>query len=78
MKNCRKKDKEKTAKDGPLRWELRKQYPEYNIEQCNIVIDVLGGWSKELEVTIKMLVGVRAKDVLRRRQKATISYALSS
>ena len=63
VKNRRKKDKEKTAKDGPQRWELRKQYPGYNIEQCNIVIDVLGGWSNELELTIKKLVGVRAKDV---------------
>ena len=43
MENRGKKDKEKTAKDGPLQWKLRKQYPGYNIEQCNIVIDVLGG-----------------------------------
>ena len=63
VENRRKKDMEKTAKDGPLRWELRNQYPGYNIEQCNIVIDVLGGWSKELELTIKKLVGVRTKDV---------------
>ena len=78
VENRRKKDKEKTAKDGPLRWELRKHYPGYNIEQCNIVIDELGGWSEELEFTIKRHVGVRAKEVLRRMQKATISYARSS
>ena len=41
VENPGKKDEEKTIKDGPLRWELRKQYPGYNIDQCNIVIDVL-------------------------------------
>ena len=41
VENPRKKDEEKTIKYRPLRWELRKQYPGYNIDQCNIVIDVL-------------------------------------
>ena len=41
MENSAKKDEEKAIKYGPLRWELRKQYPGYNIDQCNIVIDVL-------------------------------------
>ena len=41
VENPGKKDEEKTIKDGPLRWELRKQYTGYNIDQCNIVIDVL-------------------------------------
>ena len=41
MENSAKKDEEKTIKYGPLRWELRKQYPGHNIDQCNIVIDVL-------------------------------------
>ena len=34
---------EKTVKYGPLRFELKKQYPGYDVEQCSIIIDVLGG-----------------------------------
>ena len=42
----------------PLRWELKQQYPGYDVKQFNIhvVIDVLGGWSVDLEETIKELV----------------------
>ena len=78
LANCRKKEMEKTEKYAPLRWELRKQYPGYVVEQRNIciVIDVLGGWSKDLEKTIKKLVGTREKEVLRRMQKAIISSSL--
>ena len=32
-----------------LRFELKKRYPGYDVEQCNIIIDVLGGWSREDE-----------------------------
>ena len=38
-----KKSEEKTVKYGPMRFELKKQYPGYDVEQCNIIIDVLGG-----------------------------------
>ena len=68
----RKKEREKTEKYAPLRWEVRKQYPGYVVEQCNVVIDVLGDCSKDLEKTIKKLVGTRGKEVLRRMQKAII------
>ena len=34
-------------KYGPLRWEL------------NIIIDVLGGWSEETEISVQSLVGER-------------------
>ena len=73
LDNCRKKEREKTEKYAPLRWELRKQYPGYVVEQCNVVIDVLGGWSKDLEKTIKKLVGARGKEVLRRMQKVRLT-----
>ena len=36
-----KKSEEKTVKYGPLRFELKTQYPGYDVEQCNIIIDVL-------------------------------------
>ena len=33
---------------GPLRWELKQQFPGYDIRQYNIIINVLGGWSTEV------------------------------
>ena len=40
--NRGKKDEEKTAKYGPLRWELKERYPDYKIEQTNAIMDVFG------------------------------------
>ena len=60
------KEAEKPAKYGPLRWELKQQYPGYEVKQFNVIIDVLGGWSVELEETMKELVGQRSRSVLRR------------
>ena len=77
VENCGTKFQEKTAKYGSLRWKLKRQYPSYDIEQCNSVIDVLGGWSNKLESFMKKLVGAREKDVLRRMQKAIISCSLN-
>ena len=42
--NREKKQEEKTIKYGPLRWELKQQFPGYDIRQYNIIIDVLGGY----------------------------------
>ena len=35
-------------KYGPLTWKLKQHYQGYTVEQYNIIIDVLGGWSKDL------------------------------
>ena len=51
------KHPEKTTKYGPLRWELKQQYPGYEVKQFNIIIDVLGGWSVDVEETMKPLPG---------------------
>ena len=59
--NRKKKAEEKTTKYGALLLEIKQQYPGYKVEQCNIIIDVLGGWSKELEHTMKKLVGTKSK-----------------
>ena len=56
MENRAIKDAEKTAKYGPLRWELKQQLSGYEVKQFNIIIDVLGGWCVDLEVTVKDLV----------------------
>ena len=47
-----KKSEEKTMKYGPLRWELKEQYKGYEVHQYNIIMDVLGGWSKERESSV--------------------------
>ena len=51
------KDFEKTMKYSQLRLELTNRYPEYKVNQYNIIMDVLGGCSKEVEQNIKGLVG---------------------
>ena len=37
-------------KYAPLRWELKQNYPGYDISQYNIIVDILGGWSTDMEV----------------------------
>ncbi|CAH3173623.1 unnamed protein product, partial [Porites evermanni] len=44
-----KKDEEKTLKYGPMMWELKQRYNGYRVEQYNVIIDVLGGYSKHLK-----------------------------
>ena len=71
------KDTEKTEKYEPLRWELTRQYPGYKIVQVNVIMDVLGGWSKELDVEMNKIFGARSSDVLKRMQKAVLSSSLN-
>ena len=66
MDNRTAKDEEKTTKYAALRWELKQQYPGYEVKQYNVIIDVLGGWSEDLEAKMKELVGERTKHVLKR------------
>ena len=75
--NRTKKTAEKTLKYGPLRWELKQQYQGYEVRQYNIIMDVLGGWSRDLDVTMKELVGSRSKRVLQNMQKAVLSGSLN-
>ena len=74
-----KKSEEKTAKYGPLRFELKKQYPGYDVEQCNIIIiiDVLGVWSRDLDLTMRKPFCSRSYDALRKMQRATILSSLN-
>ena len=57
MENRESKDFEKTTKQSQLRLELTNRYPEYKVNQYNIIMDVLGGCSKEVKQNIKELVG---------------------
>ena len=61
-------------KNGPLRWELKEQYKGYDVHQYNIIMDVLGGWSKETEISVQSLVGRKTTQVL---QEAVLSATLN-
>ena len=71
------KSYEKTKKYAPLRVELKKQFQAFKVKQFNIIIDVLGGYSKDLESTIRTLKGSRSKQVLLKTQKAALSSSLN-
>ena len=77
ISNREKKSKEKTMKYGPLRWELKEQYKGYEVHQYNIVMDALGGWSKETEISVRSLVGRKTTHVLEKMQKAVLSATLN-
>ena len=77
MSNRGKKTSEKTMKYVPLRWEMNQRYLGYGMAQYNIIIDVLGEWSKDLNDTLQKFVGSRDKDVLRKMQKACPSGTLN-
>ena len=47
--------------------------PGYEINPCNIILDVLGGQSRDLDATLQKLVGRKAKGVLKKMQKACLS-----
>ena len=53
------------------------RYPEYKVNQYNIIMDVLGGCSKEVEKNIKELVGDKCESIMRQMQKAILSSSLN-
>ena len=72
-----KKDEEKTLKHGSMMWELKQRCNGYRVEQYKVIIDVLGGYSKHLEKSVRKLLGARALCVLERMQKSIISNTLN-
>ena len=72
-----KKQEEKTIKYGPLRWELKRQFPGYDIGQYNIIIDDLGDWSTKGEEAMRELFGAQGGEILLRMQRAVISDTLN-
>ena len=60
-----------------MMWELKQRYNGYRVEQYNVIIDVLGGYSKHLEKSVRKLLGARARSVLERMQKSVISNTLN-
>ena len=49
----------------------------YEISQYNIIVDILGGWSTDMEVDVKEVVGRRQRDVLKKMQRACLSIILN-
>ena len=76
LENRESKDFEKTTKYSQLRLELTNQYPECKVDQYNMIIDVLGGCSKEVEQNVKELVGDKCQSIIRQVQKAILSGSL--
>ena len=66
ISNREKKSEEKTMRYGSLRRKLKEQYKGYEVQQHNIIMDVLGGWSKETESSVRSLVGQKTTKVLER------------
>ena len=77
ISNREKKSEDKTTKYGPLRWEQKEQYKGYEVHQYNIIMDVLGGWSDETEISVRSLVGRKTTLVLEKMQKAVLSATLN-
>ena len=59
-----------------MRLELKTQFKGFKIRQHYIILDVLGGYSKELQGTVRQLVGARSKDVLLKTQRSIPSNSL--
>ena len=75
--NRKKKQEEKTIRYGPLRWEIKQQFPGYDIRQYNIIVDVLGGQSTEVDEAMRELFVARGGKILLRMQRAVISHTLN-
>lgn len=74
--NREKKSTEKTSKYGPLRWELQMRYPGHCIKQYNIVIEVPGGYSRDVNKALRDIVEEASSKVARRMQKSVITSTL--
>ena len=64
-------------KYGLYSWELKQKYQGYEVKQYNIIMDVLGGWCRDLEAKLKKLVGSKSEGVLHNMQKAVLSGTLN-
>ena len=52
------------------------RYPGYCVKQYNIVMDVLGGYSRDVSQALRDLVGEASSKVARRMQKSVITSTL--
>ena len=75
LENRESKDFEKTKKYSQLRIELTNRYPEYKVNQYNVIMDVLGGCSKDFEQNIKELVGDKCKSIMRQMHYTSLEFS---
>ena len=76
IENREVKAEEKTIKYAPLRAELKERCPGYQVTQYNIIIDVLGGYSREVKQALKKLVGDRSNSIAFKMQTSALSNSL--
>ena len=60
-----------------MMWELKQKYNGYGVKQYNIIIDVLGGYSKDLEESVRKLLGATARGVVEQMQESVIWNTLN-
>ena len=77
VENREEKDAEKTTKYGPLRRELEQRYPEYRVTQFNIIVNVLGGYSRDVRKALKEQVGDKSDTIALQIKKSVITSSLS-
>ena len=77
VENREEKDAERTTKYGPLCWELEQRYPDYRVTQFNIIVDVLGGYSRDVRKALKGLVGDKSNTIALQIQKSVITSSLN-
>ena len=75
--NREEKDVEKTTRYWPLRWELQQRNPEYRVTQFNIIVDVLGGYSRDVRKALKEVVGDKSDTKALSIQKSVITSSLN-
>ena len=73
----REKAAEKTTKYGPLRWELGQRFPDHRVTQYNNIVDVLGGYSRDVRKSLKELVGDKSDTISLQIQKSVITSSLN-
>ena len=67
---------EKTMKYAPLRFELKRQFPSYEVTQYNIIVYVLGGSPMNKAKSIKALIGERPGSNTLRKCRKVFSHIL--
>ena len=77
VENREEKAAEKTTKYGPLRWELEQRFPDYRVTQYNIIVDVLGGYSRDVRKALKEIVGDKSNTTALQIQKSVITSSLN-
>ena len=76
-RNRRETNNRKTEKYTTVRKELTERNEGFKVRQTNIVVDVLGGYDKEVTDELKRLLGKsKANKVLSSMQRTVLLHAL--